>query len=370
MQMATAIKQANQTGKPVPWAPALALLASADAGVIAQSRNPSVTTAVVSRGISGLHGSVGTHGDAADVLGMLTALDPLQSSDPVLQPVTVDALAAGVATAFDPTSDDAPAVARVLATIGSGVDADQPLAPPELCVGLDRAAWSDLADGFPDWLLPGIGELPENCIIALQSNAIFVDSFLAGLNTQLLAELRWRNIPMATGCTPIRRFWDRTDTGTGERADDVVGIASWPEASALGDQSHRPPSATGRDLVIAVRGDLLLRYPTTLVYLQSAVRAGATAADFDQDPDEDAARSFPGFRGRIGTDVVFFGFPGLDETALAENWLVLDEPPAGYRFANDVQTSATTGHEWAIATLAKPVRVLIRGDSLTVGADS
>ena len=48
-------------------------------------------------------------------------------------------------------------------------------------------------------------------------------------------------------------------------------------------------------------------------------------------------------------------------------WLVFEEPPAGYRFANDAQTTAATGHEWAVATLAQPVRVLIRGDSLVVG---
>ena len=64
---------------------------------------------------------------------------------------------------------------------------------------------------------------------------------------------------------------------------------------------------------------------------------------------------------------MFYGFPTVDETALATNWLVLEEPPAGYRFRNDVPTPAVTGHEWAVATLAQPVRVLIRGDSLSPG---
>jgi len=75
-------------------------------------------------------------------------------------------------------------------------------------------------------------------VIALESNAIFVDSYLAGLNSQLLGELRWRNIPVATGCTPIRRFWDRTDTGSGERADDIVGIGSWAAASHTSDHAR------------------------------------------------------------------------------------------------------------------------------------
>ena len=53
--------------------------------------------------------------------------------------------------------------------------------------------------------------------------------------------------------------------------------------------------------------------------------------------------------------------------ALAGHWLVFEEPPAGYRFRNDMPTGASTGHEWAAATLAQPVRVLISGDSLHVG---
>ena len=319
------------------------------------------------RGLGGLHGTGPVDPADADMIGLLTAVGPLEADDPSLQPIEVDALAAGVSAAFDPSGTAAPAATRVLATISGGVDPEQPLAPPEPCVGLDRPAWEDLAAAFPEWLLPGIGQLPEDCVIGLESNGTFIDAYMAGLNTQLLSELRWRNIPVATGCTPIRRFWDRSDTSSGERADDVVGVASWPTDSALGDASHRAPGATGRELVIAVRGQLLLRYPTTLVYLQSAVPAGAVAADFDHDPDDAATRVLPAFHGRIGADVVFYGFPSVDETALAGNWLVFEEPPAGYRFRNDVQTSAATGHDWAVAMLAQPVRVLIRGDSLVVG---
>ncbi len=258
---------------------------------------------------------------------------------------------------------------RVLATISGGteggIDPAAPLAPPEPCVGLGRPAWADLAAEFSELLLPGARGLDENCVVALESNAVFVDAYLIGLNTQLLSELRWRNIPIATGCTPIRRFWDRADTASGERADDIVGVASWPAGSALGDTTHRAPGATGRELVIAVRGELLLRYPTTLVYLRSAVHPPSTAADFEQDPDDAAPQVLPGFRGRLGDDIFFFGFPDVDFADLPLHWLVFEEPPAGYRFANDGASTATTGHTWAAETLAQPVRVLLRGDSLT-----
>jgi hypothetical protein len=258
-----------------------------------------------------------------------------------------------------------PAAVRVLSTV-EGLDSGQPLAPPEACAGLERAVWSDVAAAFDEWLLPGVGQLPANSVVALQTNPIFIEPFLVGLNSQLLTELRWRNIPVATGCTPIRRFWDRADTSAGGRVDDIAGIASWPAGSGLGDASHLAVGAGTRELVVALRGDLFLRYPTTLVYLQPAVLS-AGAADFDADPDPAAPRVFPAFQGRMAADVAFFGFPTVAVNDLATYWLVLEEPPSGFRFANDVATTAAAGHDWAAATLAEPVRVLIQGDSLVAG---
>jgi hypothetical protein len=361
-----ALREAAAAATPAPWAQALALLAAGDAAVVAHAPDPAATRARLTRDIAELLTTFTGAADDADLTQLLADLGPLTPADPLLRPVDVDALAAGIGAVFDPTTDDAPAAIRVLATVDGGVDPAQPLAPPEPCVGLDRAAWADLAAMSDEWLLPGAGQLPANSVLALQSNPVFIDAYLTGLNTQLLGELRWRNIPVATGCTPIRRFWARTDTSTGQRSNDVVGLASWPSASALGDPTHRPPGGAGRELVIAVRGDLLLRYPTTLVYLQSAVRPGATAADFDADPADSAPRVLPGFRGRLGADLAFFGFPG-ELTALADHWLVFEEPPAGYRFHNDIPTTASTGHEWAVTALAQPVRVLIRGDFLQGG---
>ena len=330
-QIVAAMRQATLAGRPVPWGPALAMLASADAAVVAQGRNPPATLNALGRGMSGLRDKFADHADDGDLTQMLVALSPVQPADPALNPVAVHALAAGAGAAFDPSPGTAAAATRVLATIDGGIDPAQPLAPPEPGIELARPAWADLADAAGEWLLPGVGQLPGNCVIALQSDPIFIDAYLAGLNTQLLGELRWRNIPIATGCTPIRRFWDRTDTATGARSDDIAGVASWSKDSALGDPAHLAPGATGRELVIAVRGELLLRYPTTLIYLQPAVPPGATAASFDKDPDDSLPRVLPGFRGRIGADVVFFGFPALDLTAVAGHWLVLEEPPAGYR---------------------------------------
>jgi len=285
--------------------------------------------------------------------------------EPSVVDVALEVLSAGVAAAFDPAAPTAAARMRVLGQIG-GIDPERPLAPLEACVGLDRPVWRDVDGAFPEWLLPGLSAMPVDAVIALETNPVFVASLLVGLNTQLLGELRWRNVQVTTGCTPLRGFWQRSDASTGDRVDDILGVARWPDAAGLGDVSHRPPALAGRDLVIAVRGRLFLRYPATVVYLLGADIGGV--ANFDADPAPDAQRVLPTFQGRIGADVSFFGFGGFDPDRVGSFWLVFEEPPAGYRFANDVAAPASPA-DWAVATFARPIRVLIRGDRLVPGDD-
>ena len=366
-QIAVAARNAAQAGRAVPWAEALPMLAASDAETVRATRDAIESVRLVTKHLSLVRDRFTDRADDADLTDLLAELTPLTANDPAVTPVDVAAMSAGVTTAFDPTTERPPVIVRVLTTITGGIDPEQPLAPPEPCVGLDRAAWADVERAFDEWLLPGVGQLPENCVISLATNPVFIDAFLAGLNTQLLAELRWRNIQVATGCTPIRRFWDRADTATGTRVDDIVGLKAWGAQSALGDATHRAPGTSGRELVIAVRGDLFLRYPSTLVYLKSAKHGSPGATNFDVDPDEAAPRILPGFQGRLGDDVAFFGFPSIDAGAVVDHWVVFEEPPSGYRFANDLVTTEVTGHAWAAATLAQPVRVLIRGDALIAG---
>jgi hypothetical protein len=366
-QIVAAMRRAAEAGRAVPWSEALTTLAAADAHVVGRSRDPAGRVTRIARDLSTLRQEFDDRADDAELTELLDELAPLAPNEPAVTPVDIGALASGVAAVFNPMTDRPPVVARVLSTITGGIDPAQPLAPPEPCVGLDRAAWADVERAFEEWLLPGVGQLAVDCVGSLETNPVFVDAFLTGLNSQLLAELRWRNIPIATGCTPIRRFWDRADTATGARADDIVGLHAWTAPSPLGDATHRAAGASGRELVIAVRGDLFRRYPATLVYLKSARHGSPGTTNFDLDPDDNAPRVLPGFQGRLGDDVAFFGFPALEAAAIVDHWVVFEEPPAGYRFANDTATSARTGHAWAAATLAQPVRVLIRGDALIAG---
>ena len=274
-------------------------------------------------------------------------------------PVGVDLLDPVLVDGFRPISGPGPK--RVVDTIG-GLDPAQPLAPPEICPDLDLPAWRFLRARSTYWLLPGADGIADGDVVALSTNQRFVDAFLVGLNTQVLGELRWRNIPVRAGCTPLRRFWDRLTPGGASRSTDIVGVHKWPPASPLGDPTHSAEPA--ERLVLAIRSPLFRQYPATLIYLTPA----ATRADGRPDWTRDAPlaqRTFPVFSGEIRSDLVFFGFP-VAASELARLWVVVEEAPRGYRFHTRAKRPAAwsgTPHGGAAAAdaFAGPTRVLLRG---------
>jgi hypothetical protein len=273
----------------------------------------------------------------------------------------------------DPTVPRPFVVDQVLELI-DGLD-DEPLTPPELCPDLDLPAWQMLRDHDPDWLLPGAGTMPEDRVVAMSTNPTFVDAFLLGLNTQVVGELRFRNIPIRTGCTPMRQFWARADTASDGYADDIVGVHRWAAGSDLGSLDHQTPQAASADLVIVFRTPLFRRYPRTLVYLTPAPLVGGTP-DWVADPDL-AERLEPTFQGTITPDITFFGFD-LEPELGARHWVVLEEPPHGVQFfntepadsgwdanrRNDFLDVGTDGGTFGAAAFVEPFRVMLRGEAL------
>ncbi|ONH60005.1 hypothetical protein CcI49_15000 [Frankia sp. CcI49] len=292
-------------------------------------------------------------------------------------PVDLDRLADAVADAVDPTAHHPVVVDRVLDTI-DGLD-DQPLTPPELSPDLDIPAWQLLRDHDPDWLLPGAGTMPVDRVVAVTTNPVFVDSYLLGLNTQILGELRFRNIAVRAGSTPLRQFWSRAAPDGESFLDDIHGVHLWPTGSALGSGTHQPPAAAGADLVIVARTPLFRRYPHTVVYLTPAPLAGGEP-DWDAAPDL-AQRIIPSFQGSITPEIVFFGFD-LDPALGGQHWVVFEEPPHGVQFFSGPHEGLSParrhvytdpllhldGAEFADAAYADPYRVMVRGSSLIPGA--
>jgi hypothetical protein len=287
----------------------------------------------------------------------------LEAPERPCRKVRLERLVDALDRAIDPTTGMSLVVRRVLNLI-TGLD-DQPLTPPELCPDFDLPAWKYLRDRDKNWLLPGMDKLAPDSLVAVQTNPAFVDAFLTGLNQQALSELRWRNVPIATGCTPLRRFWERLNQAGDGKGTDIVGIARWagqPEATPLGDSAHQTPEAQGTDLVLVFRTELFYRYPSTLVYLSPRKDDDP---DWQGEPDRTKPRITPTFPGVIAPDISYFGFAvGVD--ALDTHWVVIEEVPLGFTFRNYgdpaiVNPGPENGGAFADHTFANPVRVLFEG---------
>lgn len=274
----------------------------------------------------------------------------------------LSALASSVLAGIDPTVSRPVVVGRMLDGI-TGIRQPE-LAAPDLALELNIPLWSFLQENAPDWLLPGGGELPIDRVHAVQTNPEFVDAFLVGANHRSLGELRWRNLPLVTGWTPLRRFWQRIDDAQNGPATDVrpvldilsppsPGHPIWADASTLGATDHA--IGLGAQLVVILHTELFRRYPATMVYLM--LNPGGTATwqnDVDEIPD---VRIWPNLSGALHPELVFFGFP-VPPSAGKDHWLVLEEPPPGFRFT--VPTLAQRGISDAAAyaeeTLNAPIR--------------
>jgi hypothetical protein len=321
------------------------------------------------------------------------------------KPINLNALSDVLFKALDPRQPDAPARVRLCARL-TGVDCSR-LTPPEFAVGLDFPTWDLLRVYDKEWLLPGVGKLPKDSITALQTNPVFIDAYMVGINSQFMSEMRWRDLAMNRTATALRMFWGQVNYATQARQADIQPLAEWAKLpdKPIGDLTHQtiqpddPENKTGSRLVIAFRSDLFRRYPSTLVYLvkpdpdapepdphdpESALNkllkdppqfdmpdpvnpVGSDAWQAEVDAWRKTRRHFgPTFTGNITPEITFFAFD-VTPKDLDEYWLVLDEPPAELRFRNDAKNKSllkTNSATLAQTALDQPTRVAISGKKL------
>jgi hypothetical protein len=182
-----------------------------------------------------------------------------------------------------------------------------------------QPTWELLRDQFPEHLLPGLEHVPPNTVSLMQTNPRFVEAFLVGLNHELGRELLWREYPFDQRSTAFRRFWAAAGR------DDIDPIEKWNRTDDLGETF-----TGGRDgqLVLLVRGDLLRRYPSTVIY---------AAPDADGKPELTEGKvKQPLFRGSLDPDVTFVGFDLTPEQARSNWWFIFEQQPTEPRFGLDV----------------------------------
>ena len=194
---------------------------------------------------------------------------------------------------------------------------------------LPAPAYSYLTAYDRDRFLPGVEAIPPNAITLLETNPRFIEAFLVGMNHEMNRELLWRAYPTDRMGTPFRYFWGWLDGNP-----DIKAIHQWSKAVDLGKNSRgRGP---GGQVVLLVRGDLLRRYPNTVIFAWKAVRQGGVLRLVNP-PDPLSELKKPVFGGRFDPDYTFYGFELTDiDLAQGDGWFfVLQEQPTEPRFGFD-----------------------------------
>jgi hypothetical protein len=248
-------------------------------------------------------------------------------------PVTVDAASlAGIVTdALLPSSRilrRLDARVQVPTTLGGGNTTSPVMACPHFTAPLALA----LIIEHQEYLLPGIGNFPDDRVTIMFSNPAWIEAFIAGVNHEMNRELLWREYPTDQRGTPFQYFWPRPDG-----QPDFPPITSWPLATELGKNG----AANGPDpetmLVLLVRSEVLRRYPRTIVY--------AAPGKIDGDKlalDTGAQWLVPQFLLRLDSKTTVFAFnltrADVHSNIGAKNagmYFVFSEPVTGPRFNFD-----------------------------------
>lgn len=221
-----------------------------------------------------------------------------------------------------------------------------------------------------DYILPGIQEIPMNSITLLEENRYFIESFFCGLNDEMGKELAWNQFPIEQKGTIFRQFWDPATVEEGELDElgapqgmrDIRPLHLWKQGgdrSYLGGNPTEAAEGQGR-IVLLLKGDLLRRYPETIVFALKKEESSETTIP-------------PVFRAQIGPDIVGIGFPfTLEEIEDKEYYFVLREPQGAPRFGLDEEgrgddspyienfaSDVLHGASLAQATLQRPIQIKI-----------
>ncbi|MEL6987045.1 MAG: hypothetical protein AAGK97_04370, partial [Bacteroidota bacterium] len=185
----------------------------------------------------------------------------------------------------------------------------------------------------------------------------FIEAYLMGLNYEMGKELRWREYPTDLRGSYFRQFWDvnglvKPDTKA-EDADslkDIKPIHTWSRFSKLGSHNNRDAEGDSEQLVFVIKGDLLKKFPNTVIYAQKAVkidgerkiRLDMTDAQFEKEV------RFPLYQAEIKPDIKLLGFDltineaaGKDKTSGFGNdkqgwYFVIAQVPGEPQFGMDI----------------------------------
>lgn len=242
---------------------------------------------------------------------------------------------------------------------------------------INRPMYEDLKKISDELFLPNVERIERNSMTLLETNQPFIESYMVGLNHEFARELLWREYPTDQRGSYFRQFWDvssvlkdpalknKPEDEQREPYYDIPKLHFWRRASKLGEHDHRqPPGEPPKDeLVLVIRGELLKKYPRTVVYAHKAkwsnnpdtglpdktlIRSLNEAAEGDKpEPNPEVVRT-PLYQAKVDPDIYFFGFDLTVDEAKGENdpvtptlnnagwFFVIKERPGEPRFGLDV----------------------------------
>lgn len=245
--------------------------------------------------------------------------------------------------------------ARVVEQTGNGfVEA---MAYPEF----DYPMYEPLVDAGVDKFVPNLHLVPPNSVTLLETNQRFIEAYMVGLNHEFARELLWREYPTDQRGSYFRQFWDvrkklaqsSDPEAAREALKDIEPIHKWKADSDLGSHDQREQGGKPEeDLVLVIRGELLKKYPNTVISAQQArwqTKSDGSpdkAKERELDPDHDPI--FPIYEARVAPDLYFFGFDLKAEVARGDDdvddkpgWFFrIEEVPGDARFGFDVEREA------------------------------
>lgn len=308
--------------------------------------------------------------NAQDFLSAFGGLTDLADARPIpgpaaaLSPLT--ALAAQVSMQLAP---QVTILARVASVVGgeeelaAGLAEDHRLTPVMAYPTFDDALFEPLRLLGQDYIIPNIGGLPPESISLMVPNVRFIESMLAGVNTEFARELLWNEYPTDQRGTYFRRFFDAGDAGA-VRPPDIPVLPGWRK-----DLGTNSPQLSGL-LVLVVRAELLMKFPDTVVFAQRGRYDGAGRRTLAADGEV----RYPVIRGGLDPDISLYGFEMTPAEAAgtatdAGFFFCFMERPGKLRFAAPAPgvPGATSAH--VASTLAKNPVWLARHatDMLPVG---
>lgn len=248
----------------------------------------------------------------------------------------------------------------------------------------DLPMYKPLAEYSAELFLPNINYIEQNSISLLETNQKFIEAYLVGLNHEFARELLWREYPTDQRGSYFRQFWETNglmdvtpvtrDTLEArykkvfetkklyipelveykeklenrainlddaflieahqhifkEELKDIKPIHYWSKNARLGEHDYRElPGENEEEAVLVIRGELLKKYPTAVIYAHRAawqdkdrkpvLNSSQTidntkertlyplTADQEANPPRNIVKT-PLYEAKVDPDIYFFGF--------------------------------------------------------------